>query len=439
MTKGRRPAGICGAALLLAARMNNFRRSVEEVVQVVKIADSTVRKRLEEFKGTRSGELTVADFRSVWLEEEMDPPAFVKGKEKEREEAEAAEEGVTSVDKKGKRKAGSKKKKKRKRGEEIEEEEAQEEAAAQELENALLPRQAIDPALLNEGILAGAVDPHLPLFLPANSAVDPNIDPFLLPPHQPLQSMSPIPNPISSLDMPPTDAIDETANIVLTEEVADFLQNTQGAMLASALDDAELRRQAQFTVVDELLGLNEDELDQFILTEDEVKIKERVWVELNREYLEAIAAKGEHTESGGPNPKSRKRRKTSNKPRDSSTPSGSTAAESVRNLIKKNPKYSKRINYDALKGLFVDMEDDKDKDNLYTIDQPGGGEGMEVIEEEGGAVGVGTGGERAQGGGGEEDIDGNLEDVDADGEDEGSEKGDEVIDTGWEDVYEQEV
>jgi transcription factor IIIB subunit 2 len=44
MTRGRRPAGICGAALFLAARMNNFRRSVEEIVQVVKIADTTLRK-----------------------------------------------------------------------------------------------------------------------------------------------------------------------------------------------------------------------------------------------------------------------------------------------------------------------------------------------------------------------------------------------------------
>jgi transcription factor IIIB 90 kDa subunit len=50
MTRGRRPAGICGAALLLAARMNNFRRSVEEIVQVVKIADTTLKKRLDEFK-----------------------------------------------------------------------------------------------------------------------------------------------------------------------------------------------------------------------------------------------------------------------------------------------------------------------------------------------------------------------------------------------------
>src|SRR4051812_27514552 len=75
MTKGRRPAGICGAALLLAARMNNFRRSVEEIVQVVKIADTTLKKRLEEFGRTSSAGLTVVDFRRVWLEEEMDPPA----------------------------------------------------------------------------------------------------------------------------------------------------------------------------------------------------------------------------------------------------------------------------------------------------------------------------------------------------------------------------
>ncbi|KIM73778.1 hypothetical protein PILCRDRAFT_828829 [Piloderma croceum F 1598] len=442
MTKGRRPAGICGAALLLAARMNNFRRSVEEIVQVVKIADSTVRKRLEEFKGTRSGELTVADFRSVWLEEEMDPPAFVKGKEREEKAREGTEEteGVEGADKKGKQKAGKKKKRKRKMDEETEEEQEQEEAAAQELENALLPRQAIDPALLNEGILAGAVEPPPPpLFLPDNS-IDANIDPSLLQPPQSSRSKSPDLLLASTLPPPPTTAIEESANTVITEEVADFLQNTQGAMLSSALDEAEERRLAQLTIVDDLMGLDEDELDRFLLTEEEVKVKERVWVELNKDYLEALAAKGERVETGASNSKSRKRRKTSNKPRDASTPSGSTAAESVRNLIKKNPKYSKRINYDALKDLFVDADDEKDNDGLYTIDQRNGdmdADGMDVIEEEGGAVGVVARKEKEKDIGREE-TDGNLDD-DADGEEEGSDKGEEVLDTGWEDIYEQEV
>jgi transcription factor IIIB subunit 2 len=297
MTKGRRPAGICGAALLLAARMNNFRRSVEEVVQVVKIADSTVRKRLEEFKGTRSGELTIADFRSVWLEEEMDPPAFIKGKEKEereKEETRAGEEDgeVEGSDKKGKQKAGmkkKKKKKKRKRGEEVEDEQVQADAAVLEAENSLLPRQAIDPALLNEGILAGAIEPP-PLFLPDDhNSIDFNIDPSLFPPRHDSRPKSPDMTLTSTLAPPPTDPIDESANTFLAEEVANFLQNSQGAMLSSALDEAEERRLAQLTVVDELIGLDEDELDRFILTLDEVKIKERVWVELNKDYLEALA------------------------------------------------------------------------------------------------------------------------------------------------------
>ncbi|KAF8648462.1 hypothetical protein AX16_006265 [Volvariella volvacea WC 439] len=92
MTRGRRPAGICGAALLLAGRMNNFRRSIGEIVQVVKIADSTVRKRLEEFRRSPSEGLTVEDFRKVWLEEEMDSPAFTKGREREEREKLALEE-----------------------------------------------------------------------------------------------------------------------------------------------------------------------------------------------------------------------------------------------------------------------------------------------------------------------------------------------------------
>ena len=118
MTKGRRPAGICGACLLLAARMNNFRRSVEEIVQVVKIADTTLRKRLKEFKETPSGALTLTDFRTVWLEEEMDPPAFIKGKEKERatkgaEAEEASEE--TGRGRKRQSKADKRKRKRRRR------------------------------------------------------------------------------------------------------------------------------------------------------------------------------------------------------------------------------------------------------------------------------------------------------------------------------------
>ncbi|CAE7159831.1 unnamed protein product [Rhizoctonia solani] len=104
MTHGRRPAGICGACLLLAARMNNFRRSIQEIVQVVKIGDETVKKRLEEFKLTPSAALTMHDFRNVMLEEAADPPSFTKGLEKQKQEGKEGKGKPLSASSPGKRK-----------------------------------------------------------------------------------------------------------------------------------------------------------------------------------------------------------------------------------------------------------------------------------------------------------------------------------------------
>jgi transcription factor IIIB subunit 2 len=340
MTKGRRPAGVCGACLLLAARMNNFRRSVEEIVQVVKIADTTLRKRLDEFRNTPSGALTLTDFRTVWLEDEMDPPAFTKGKERERAEAEAAadeaeehaEEAAVgaAVEKKKRKKKGAKRGKKRRRDWDNEAEWEPPEDA-EESPEVDLSRPAVDAALFDQGILAGTGGAHPPLFLP-DPADEPtlvdntNIDPELLDISRASASAAPSPPPPLSPPPPPTqqspqplastsatlvEDLDADADVgekqkgaeaetdespleasvsaALAEEVAAFLRNEQGTQLADALSAAQERRQAQMEVDDELCGLDEDELDAFILTEAEVKIRERVWVEMNREYLEAIA------------------------------------------------------------------------------------------------------------------------------------------------------
>ncbi|PPQ97695.1 hypothetical protein CVT26_001878 [Gymnopilus dilepis] len=451
MTRGRRPAGICGAALLLAARMNNFRRSIEEIVQVVKIADTTLKKRLEEFKATPSGALTLADFRNVWLEEEMDPPAFTKGREKEEAEKLAREGGdeeeATPPKGKGKGKKGGKKRKgKRKRGEETEDEEPEANAAVPSEP----PRPALDPSVLKDSILDGAIDPSsLPQSQPQSQPApidDSNIDPTLLgPPSMPATSISITVTP--SLTPPPTTLVDETASEILAEEVSTFLNNVQGSMLSEALDEAEQRRLAQISVVDELTGLNEEELDRFILSEEEVKIKERVWVELNRDYLEALAAKGEQ-DSSTTAAKSKKRRKTNHKPRDASSAAGETAADSVRNLIKKNPKYSKRINYDALKNLFIESggspsiaakmttgDDDKDEAELYTFDDDKTDQDgpTVIVEEEPGTVSLKPV---------EEPIKPRKKDILSRGDvDMDEEESDEDKDDGidWEDAYEQEL
>jgi transcription factor IIIB subunit 2 len=45
MATGRRPSGLCGAALLVSARMYEFERSLDDIVKVVKIGKTTLRKR----------------------------------------------------------------------------------------------------------------------------------------------------------------------------------------------------------------------------------------------------------------------------------------------------------------------------------------------------------------------------------------------------------
>lgn len=119
----------------------------------------------------------------------------------------------------------------------------------------------------------------------------------------------------------------------------------------------------------------------------------------------------------------KQRRKPTAKPRDASTPHGSTAAESVRTLLKQNARYSKRINYDALKDLFTD-EKEEEESMLYTIDD------KEIVEEGGGRIG------RHAGLTDTGNLHADPDDVD-DGD--GSDKGDDYGDGGWEDTYEQEV
>jgi len=79
MSTGRRPSGVCGAAIILASRMNNYRRSTREVVLTAKVTEITINKRLEEFKDTPSSGLSVKDFRDNDILDSIaasDPPSY---------------------------------------------------------------------------------------------------------------------------------------------------------------------------------------------------------------------------------------------------------------------------------------------------------------------------------------------------------------------------
>lgn len=80
MAIGRRPSGLCGAALLVSARMYDFHLTLDDIVKVVKIGKTTLRKRMLEFEDTPSSNLTVDEFHTIDLEEEHDPPAYTRSR-----------------------------------------------------------------------------------------------------------------------------------------------------------------------------------------------------------------------------------------------------------------------------------------------------------------------------------------------------------------------
>ncbi|KAF2860257.1 hypothetical protein K470DRAFT_247499 [Piedraia hortae CBS 480.64] len=84
---GRHPAGLAGACLLLGARMNNFNRSVREIVYVLKISDQTIAKRVYEFRQTKSATLSLAEFRekALKIKHSANPPALENSKRKQKQ------------------------------------------------------------------------------------------------------------------------------------------------------------------------------------------------------------------------------------------------------------------------------------------------------------------------------------------------------------------
>ncbi|KAG8984229.1 transcription factor TFIIIB subunit brf1 [Tulasnella sp. 427] len=377
MNTGRRPAGICGACLLLAARMNNFRRSVQEIVQIVKIADATLVKRLEEFKSTGSSNLTVTQFRDDenWLPEEVEAPPVIKKQERQRERKEKRrkrkrdegggdEERAGSVDADGEGEmesvAGSSG-----RGGTV----SRNPSPQVHLNSPPIGQPPPHAINFSSGIFSGVglqeVDIHPPDQGVSSSARPPGQRPlFLLDEEvnkergidEAVEANSMF-YPPGDLDIPIDPALlDPDAGgggAEIAEEVDSMLHGDAGLEVSAELDKAEERQRRKLKEAeDKLDDLDEDELDQFILTDEEVRLKTRVWVELNKDYLEKMAAKGLDEAEGEQSKKPPKPKKQKQKPRDSTTARGATPAEAVGHLLQKK-KFSRKINYDAVKNLFA--------------------------------------------------------------------------------------
>ena len=264
---GRRPAGVCGACLLLAARMNNFRRSITEVVQVVKIADVTLRKRLGEFKETASGGLTVDEFRTLWLDEVSDPPAFARSQKKEKLEREKLE-NARSV------KEGTEDKEGRNALSDVanqmsggDDEDGDDDSSPM--------KASQSPSLSSLGKRKQQ-----------DSDDDDEED-------TEAETAAKEKQKISDKYLEHTSVEHGIAN-----EVNTALGSTTGRALTTVLDTNESVRKIkaasmtnlfELNTSERLDDLNEAELEVFILTPEEVEAKSRLWMEFNKEYLQTLA------------------------------------------------------------------------------------------------------------------------------------------------------
>lgn len=357
MVQGRRPSGICGAALILAARMNNFRRSIREVVYIVKVADLTIQKRLDEFRATKSGELTVEEFRNIWLEQGHDPPSFgAKPAKRRKRVREVNDDGEVIPD-----------------DEEVPSIDGDGESTS--------PPAAKKPRRDNDGF----VIPELP------------IDPLLLStaPIPPISPIAPNPNPELVPDNPETDVNqhglsgDSDRDSAIAEQVIESemmaLINEPGSALAveelkeahrKELEDIAAKR-AEGGVSDDpndLRDVDDDiEVMSALLSEEEAGLKEKIWVEFNKDYLREqecksdsiylscgcllmdLAVKRLKKEADLRNGISKPTKKrVKKKPRDSNSEDmAATPAESAKQMLQRR-SYSKKINYKAIEGLFED-------------------------------------------------------------------------------------
>lgn len=288
---GRRPSGLCGAALLIAARMHDYSRTPMDIVRIVKIHESTLRKRLIEFGDTPSSMLTLDEFMAVDLEAEQDPPAFKAARKRDKErlmklpehEAEFTDlqrEIDTYLDMENRNRSSRKRK-----------------IATNESEDTekFITSSTLD--VINECM---ADDPD-----------DPDID-------QPPCGIAP---DVAAMCAP-------TITNYTKNEIENETQNDCGELDLDGLDDAEI--------------------DGYIMTEDEAKYKDEMWNKLNADYLKEAKAKEERLVREREDGKPEKKKRRVNRVKKIGP--SNTASEAIEKMLQEK-KISSKINYDILKTL----------------------------------------------------------------------------------------
>ncbi|XP_049952518.1 transcription factor IIIB 90 kDa subunit [Schistocerca serialis cubense] len=293
---GRRPSGLCGAALLIAARLHEFSRTVSDIIKIVKVHESTLKKRLIEFGETPSSALTLEEFMTIDLEEEQDPPSFKAARKKDKErlkmlEEEGVEKDFTELQREIEKLLDERNNKKRKR-KVIIDAGPNSDNECEETENFI-----VESTL---GTIEGCITDDVNCSSNSSNVV----------------GLGP-----------------DIASMGLTGSVDDHTQKE------AEEENAEL----------DLDGIDDAEIDSYIMSEKETKYKDDLWMKINAAYLEKQKEKAEKLakEKEEGKPEKKKRRCGNRKIR---IPPSSSAGEAIEKMLQEK-KISLKINYDVLKSL----------------------------------------------------------------------------------------
>ena len=375
MVMGRRPSGICGACLLMAARMHNFRRTVREVVYIVKVTNHTIQNRLAEFKFTESSRMSVEDFlKQDFLESSHDPPSFYRKSEEFRKSSES----------RGKKRLASEAVDDEEEGDEdnstsgeAEAPEPKRQKAATEVGADLtdappikfrrdqdgfiippLPSQIAQDQPQTEPEVEAGSDTLDQLAQEFGDAIDEGADQPTTPKKGRGRSNPKPTLPINEAweqdENELEGQIEEIFNDPLTyEHTLAYANATQRARIHSswALQQRPIRDISMSVDIGEDEFADDPEVRNCLLSPEEARIKETIWVNQNKEWLRKHQEKVFRRKVEAERPKQTRRRKKRARMGEGQTSPASSAAEAAIGVAK-DRAWSRRINYDAIRNIF---------------------------------------------------------------------------------------
>ncbi|XP_028409719.1 transcription factor IIIB 90 kDa subunit-like [Dendronephthya gigantea] len=337
---GRRPSGLCGAAILVAARLHGFSRTIKEVVKVVRLSNTTIRKRLNDFKKTPSGQLTVDEFNTIDLEEEQDPPCFTEARQKQKQQQLNEIEGIN--------KPGL--------ASELEELRKQIDERLAKTKSRWNSKNSFDSNDADISSLGSTISINMPS---EDSMLETSVSTSILD-----DTMDACEKDVCDHDGVNRDKeIEEISGgkEATTEGILEEKENDSAVeeQIIDNEEDGNVEKGAEEDKEENLDDLDDDELDSFILADHEVEVKTKIWMEENKDYLEKQREKeereAEEREREEADPNKKKRRKPyKRKPKEKANSVGE-AVEKM--LIEK--KISHKINYDVLRNLNKENELEK--------------------------------------------------------------------------------